>query len=624
MVAVTEWSTETADWRVLVIDDQIGAEPVLQEVFAKAVGAPLERFVFITGQVSGKNCVEEVERVVQSGWPSHNGTRWSLIYLDVHFDQVRRTVDDANFGFAILEMLRRKFGSDLPVVVLTSEDELKKSRSNRSEATSFMPKPAEWRADVCRDAHDMNMSRYGMYPDDSGRCRGISLPFLRVLRSLRASAVNGERNILLLGSSGSGKSWLGRFYHEASRRSGEYVTAFADPGNPSLEGTRLFGQWHGTFTGAEEGNFPGTAERAHFGTLFLDEIAELAPTTQAQLLEYRDTLRAPAEYDGWRRIERRGTYEAGERWARRQARAAGGRWQDHLNLIGIWSDELARVLVDSLLVTATNRDITSAAVRRAIGFRDDLAFAIAPAHATIVVPTLSERRDEIPSLFMSFLQERRRTTRREDAVLEPDASAALSDYDWPDNFRGLASAVASVDQSLGTFREVTLARVLPFFNSVRVAGGGSRGPEILVSRDANEDSIPDVQKRHLDPSGLLRDEVRLMAWTVESLLACFDESIRADPHSLPDLKPVMQRLLGVSLQPAEPQRELKRILDPILGGSGNAVARRRFGSIPDHQALVIRCQSDAALCALYSYSIGKMQWPEAAKTVVTVLARSDT
>ncbi len=608
-----------ANWKVLVVDDQIGANPEMQLEFAATLGVPIDSLHFATGQVERRNDIESVLRLVSDGWPSADSSRWSLIYLDIRFDQMPRTSNDASFGFVLLERLREKFGFELPIVILTSEDEAKKTRSNRSDATSFLPKPTRWAPGTCANEHRELLKRYGMFPDESGRCLGTSLIFLQVLRRLRSLAVTGEKNILLLGESGSGKSWLAQFVHEATGRLGPFRQAFADPANPDMEATRLFGQWHGAYTGAPDGNFAGEAEWAHRGTLFLDEIAELSPKTQAQLLEFRDTIKA-GSYEGWRRIERRGHYEAGVQWAKLvRSTLRQGRWEDHLNLIGDWDESLSRVVVNSVLVSATNKNIADATIRKEIGFRDDLAFAIAPETATITVPSLRERRDEVSMLFMRLMS-RRRAKRGAPAVsLDRDAAAALKEFDWPGNFRQMDSVVRSVDEALGTFTEIFVSRLPTFV----------RDPQRTTPRVDNAvGEVPDAPSvssgkpsdaYNAQIGNLAELEVQLMEKQVDALRACFADMVRANPLSVPELKPVMQRLYGVELQAADPKRELKRMLDPLLGESGSAAVRRKLGRLPPFTELMERCRTDVVIVALHEYATERITWSDAAARISATL-----
>lgn len=617
----------SAGWRTLVIDDQIGSSSTLQKAFIEAVGCAgtSDLFHFFSGQVDGRNRVEQVVEFVREGWPSRDGTRWSLLYLDIRFDQMPQGDDDGSFGFLVLEELRRTFGAELPVVVLTSEADAKRTRANYSLADGFLPKPEQWEANCCQEAHRALRKRLGIYPDESGRCRGASLAYLRILRHLRKLALRGEKNVLLLGETGAGKSWLARFLHRETGRAGPFREAYADPGNFEFEGTRLFGTWSGTWTGAEEGNFPGEAEIAHLGTLFLDEVAELTPGTQAQLLEYRDPLQAPAQLVGWRKVRRRGSYDAGEAWARRQRLARGETWQTHLRLVGTWDPELARVLVDTLLVVATNQTIDDPSVRRRLHFREDLFRAIAQPEVTVSVPPLRDRREEVPELFHELLNSRRQASGRDAAVLDKEAEAALVAHHWPGNFRDLDMTVRTVDDALGDFREVHLGR-LP--RAIRDPEGSSRAvvlpgspEEASLARTPMEPLIR-VALEPLDPQGLAAAEVGLMGRWVELLRTCFEDAVRMNPHSSPDLKPVMQRLYGIALQPSDSQRELKRLLDPLCGTRGSGAVRQKWQRVPGFRELSDRWRTDPVIRALYDYAARTEKWPAAAARILKALRGS--
>jgi DNA-binding NtrC family response regulator len=209
--------------QILVIDDQIGAGGGDQTFFLRSVGYyhhsaggkelvpgyPYE-FSFHTGQDARQlNSVEAVKEVVAARWPDRDGNRWALILLDVRFG------DDPEFGFTLLEALRddQKFKNDLPIVMLTSEDESKRGKAGERQADGFLPKTDEigQRPLLTRSAFDRQIMENGLISDDrdgSERLIGRSVPFLKTLRDARRYASNPVGARILYGESGSGKSEL--------------------------------------------------------------------------------------------------------------------------------------------------------------------------------------------------------------------------------------------------------------------------------------------------------------------------------------------------------------------------------------------------------------------------------
>ena len=104
-------------------------------------------------------------------------------------------------------------------------------------------------------------------------------------------AATGESTLLFLGETGSGKEWLARRIHAASRRAGGPFVAVNCAALPEgLWESELFGHERGAFTGAEKGR-RGRFELAHGGTLFLDEIGDVPLHLQAKLLRVLEDRR---------------------------------------------------------------------------------------------------------------------------------------------------------------------------------------------------------------------------------------------------------------------------------------------------------------------------------------------
>jgi len=201
--------------------------------------------------------------------------------------------------------------------------------------------------------------------------------------------------VLLQGQSGTGKEILAQYIH---RRSSWADGAFVKVNCPAIPGTllesELFGYQKGAFTGAYSSK-PGRVELANRGTLFLDEIAEIDPGMQAKLLQLIQ--------DG------------------------------QFCRIGAQQDRQVEVRV----VCATNRQLEKEI--RAGTFRQDLFYRINV--ITIELPTLQQRRDDIPVL-MDFLLERHgKVLNRPVKPLSEQSMRALQMYDWPGNIRELETVI---------------------------------------------------------------------------------------------------------------------------------------------------------------------------------------
>jgi DNA-binding NtrC family response regulator len=206
-----------------------------------------------------------------------------------------------------------------------------------------------------------------------------------------------KTNVLLLGESGSGKELVARALHASGPRRKRLFVPIncATLGREILE-NELFGHERGAFTGANERK-KGLLEMADGGTLMLDEIGELDPSTQAKLLRVLE---------------------------RSEFRRVGG---------------TAKVRIDLSIIAATNRNLEEAI--EAGRFREDLYFRLKV--VTIVVPSLRERREDIPALIDAFIADfNRRNNGRIKGIAAP-ALRQLMEYDWPGNVRELKNAVES-------------------------------------------------------------------------------------------------------------------------------------------------------------------------------------
>jgi len=163
------------------------------------------------------------------------------------------------------------------------------------------------------------------------------------------------------------------------------------------EGTlesELFGHERGAFTSAIRQK-PGRFELANGGTLFLDEIADIPLSTQVKLLRVLQE----------REFERVGGTKT--------------------------------IRVDVRLIAATNSDLPS--LMRERKFREDLYYRLNV--VPIKIPTLRERREDIPLLVMHFLRKYNAETGKKINEIHPDAMKMLSAYSWPGNVRELENAI---------------------------------------------------------------------------------------------------------------------------------------------------------------------------------------
>jgi transcriptional regulator with GAF, ATPase, and Fis domain len=201
--------------------------------------------------------------------------------------------------------------------------------------------------------------------------------------------------VLLLGETGTGKELVARAIHRRSARSnGKFVALNCAALPATLVESELFGRERGAFTGAHSSQ-GGRFELAHRGTLFLDEVGDLPIELQPKLL----------------RVLQEGQLE----------RLGSTRTVD----------------VDVRVIAATNRDLTEEV--RQSRFRDDLFYRLNV--FPITLPSLRERREDIPLLAQHLANRFARAMPKVIKPISDSVARALQQYDWPGNIRELENVI---------------------------------------------------------------------------------------------------------------------------------------------------------------------------------------
>jgi transcriptional regulator with GAF, ATPase, and Fis domain len=201
--------------------------------------------------------------------------------------------------------------------------------------------------------------------------------------------------VLLLGETGTGKELVARAIHRRSARSASKFVALNCAALPAtLVESELFGRERGAFTGAHSSQ-AGRFELAHRGTLFLDEVGDLPIELQPKLL----------------RVLQEGQLE----------RLGSTRTVD----------------VDVRVIAATNRDLTEEV--RQNRFRDDLYYRLNV--FPITLPSLRERREDIPLLAQHLANRFARAMPKPIKPIPESVARALQQYDWPGNIRELENVI---------------------------------------------------------------------------------------------------------------------------------------------------------------------------------------
>ncbi|MFN7326184.1 MAG: sigma-54-dependent transcriptional regulator [Chitinophagales bacterium] len=223
---------------------------------------------------------------------------------------------------------------------------------------------------------------------------GESAPILTIKKLLDKIAPT-ESRVLITGPNGSGKELVARWIHEKSNRSTGPIVEVNCAAIPSeLIESELFGHKKGSFTGAIADK-AGKFEQAEGGTLFLDEIGDMSLDAQAKV------LRALQE----RKITRVG--------------------------------DAKEIKVDVRVLAATNKDLREEIANGR--FREDLYHRLAV--IVVQVPSLNERKEDIPLLIEHFNRRIADEYGHAPKTFTQEAIEALQAHDWTGNIRELANVV---------------------------------------------------------------------------------------------------------------------------------------------------------------------------------------
>lgn len=316
----------------------------------------------------------------------------SLAVLDVWLQDSRLD------GIELLDEIKRS-DPDMPVIVISGHGTIETAvAAIRKGAYDFIEKP--FKSDkllltVQRALENSKLRRENAElrkkSDLQDQLVGQSQAAVQLRQVIDRVAPTNSR-VLIEGPPGSGKELIARLIHAASQRaSGSFIAVSAAMMNPDRVEEELFG------TERNDGLVDriGLLEQAHNGTLFLDEVGDMPLATQSKLLRML--------------VEQR------------FRRVGGG----------------VDVEVNVRVVSSSARDL-----RAMIGqgrFREDLFHRLAV--VPVVVPSLAERRDDIPALVEHFIERLASMSGLSRRKIGDDAMAALQAHNWPGNVRQLRNNV---------------------------------------------------------------------------------------------------------------------------------------------------------------------------------------
>ncbi len=321
-----------------------------------------------------------------------------IVLLDIYLNEYN--------GLEILKEIKTKF-TDIPVIMITGYSDVNIAVSAiKSGAYDFLLKPLEIdQLKLVLERATKNLSLKleveklnTLLKDDeiTKEFFGQSKKIQKLVNAVEKLAASPDTTILIEGESGSGKEGFAKYIHQHSpQKNGNFVQINCSAIPKELAESELFGYEKGAFTGAAQKTKLGKFELANGGTILLDEIAELSLDLQVKLL---------------RVLQERKFYRVGGE---------------------------KEVAVNVRVVAATNKNLEDE-VRKG-NFREDLFYRLNV--AKVQVPSLRERKEDIPILAYTFINEFSHKFRKDIRNIDPKALEILETYMWKGNIRELKNVI---------------------------------------------------------------------------------------------------------------------------------------------------------------------------------------
>ncbi len=377
---------------------------------------------------------------------------------------------------------------DLPVIIITAHSDLDSAVSAyQGGAFEYLPKPFDVQeaVDLARRAVEHHRREQAQQkgqplpetPEIIGEAPAMQEVFRAIGRLSRSNIT-----VLINGESGTGKELVAHALHRHSPRQEYPFIALNMAAIPrDLLESELFGHEKGAFTGAQARRI-GRFEQANGGTLFLDEIGDMPAELQTRL------LRVLSDGEFYR---------------------VGGH---------------TPVRADVRIIAATHQNLEK--MVRDGRFREDLFHRLNVIR--VHIPSLRERREDIPLLMMHFLNVAAKELNVEPKTLRPDTQQYLGQLDWPGNVRQLENLCRWLTV-MASGQEIHLHDLPPELkNSEQESGAGSDSWEQslrrwveqrLVRGDQNilDEATPQFERIMIEAAlartgGRRQDAARLLGW----------------------------------------------------------------------------------------------------------------
>ncbi len=324
-----------------------------------------------------------------------------LILLDIYLGEVN--------GIQLLNRMRAE-AWEMPVIMMTAHSDVSLAvRAMKEGAADFVVKPfdlnhlgvlIEKNLDHARLQTRVKLLQVELEEERSrSGIIGKSPALRRALETAEKLAEGENTTVLLEGESGTGKELMARFIHQqSSRRDKAFITLNCGAIPKELAESEFFGYEKGAFTGATEKMKQGKFELADGGTILLDEIRELSLDMQVKLL---------------RVLEEKRFYRLGG---------------------------TKEISVDVRVIAASNKELAREVEEGR--FREDLFYRLNV--ASVRIPPLRSRREDVGELSGTFLAEFCRRFNRPTPQISPEALHYLEALPWKGNVRELRNAMERV------------------------------------------------------------------------------------------------------------------------------------------------------------------------------------
>lgn len=322
-------------------------------------------------------------------------------------------------GLEMLEQLQADY-SAIPTIIMTAHSDLDSAvASYQGGAFEYLPKPFDIDEAVAlvqravQHVEEQRQQTEVVVEDDTPEIIGEAPAMQEVFRAIGRLS-HSPITVLINGESGTGKELVAHALHRHSPRAGnEFIPLNMAAIPHDLIESELFGHEKGAFTGAQASR-RGRFEQADGGTLFLDEIGDMPADTQTRL------LRVLADGEFYR---------------------VGGH---------------TPVKVDVRIIAATHQNLEN--LVKEGKFREDLFHRLNVIR--VHIPSLNERREDIPRLARHFLSRSAKELGVETKILKPETERFLRDLTWPGNVRQLENTCRWITV-MASGREVLVSDLPP-------------------------------------------------------------------------------------------------------------------------------------------------------------------